>query len=450
MAGANVGNLNVKLTLSAEQFAAALMAAGGDVNAFAMKVEAGKSNLKGMDAAAASTATNVKALTTEMKNYSQYAGVALRNVSDSGRLFQLPRRGTDELIAAGNAQRAALAGTSAEAGKLGGRLQSLAPVITAISFGAQDAASQLGNRGFGAALQAAANNIPMLGIPWGGVGVAVASGISVAVQALGSYIEYTERAAKATKEVKDASAAAYGQRLDTIQSAAVGSNQFTRSLLDAAAGGTASLRSMQSDRRNTITDVRSALDALAPEREGAAAAFARANDAIRRRANALYQGDEKLAATDVGPGFNGPALAGLRDAAAKQVADISAREQKLKDAGNTALRELERINEAIPQAAAEEAARQRKIDEEAARRFRAADAEETTRRMKAAASIAPGVGATEAGSAGQFSQIQAALRAGQDRDLAAQKQIQSNTSKTATNTREIARKVGRIKAVSIA
>jgi len=39
VAGANVGNLNVKLTLSAEQFSAALIAAGGDVNAFAIKME---------------------------------------------------------------------------------------------------------------------------------------------------------------------------------------------------------------------------------------------------------------------------------------------------------------------------------------------------------------------------------------------------------------------------
>lgn len=443
MAGANVGNLNVKLTLSAEQFAAALMAAGGDVNAFAMKVEAGKSNLKGMDAAAASTATNVKSLTTEIKNYN-VASIALRNASDSSKLFVLQRRGTEELIAAAAAQKQAAIGSSAAVGQMGSRLQGIAPVITAFSYGVQDAASQLGTRGFGAALMAAANNIPMLGIPWGGVGVAVASGVSVAVQALGSYIDYTERAAKATKEAKDAAAGMFGSRLDTIQTKASGANQFERSLRDGAAGGTASLRSMQQERRDIITDVRSELDALAPEREASAATFARNNAIIVNRMLRTQGGTMDQAEKEL------PKQTELRNQAAQQLAEIAKREQALKDTGNKAGRELFRINEAIPQAIADEMKAQREQDEAAQQQWRRMDAEESSRRMKAESKAAPGVGSTEAGSASQFSQIQAALRQAQDGNKASQKMIEKNTGKTAEHTRDISRKFGRIKVATIA
>lgn len=442
MAGANVGNLNVKLTLSAEQFAAALMAAGGDVNAFAMKVEAGKGNLKGMDAAAASTATNVKSLTTEIKNYN-VASVALRNVSDANRLFQLPRRGTDELIAAGNAQRAAMAGTGAAASQLGGRLTNLAPAMIGLSYAAQDAASQLGTRGLGGAMMAAANNIPAIGLLWGPTGFAVAAGVSVAVQALGSYIDYTERAAKSTKELKDASVAAYGQRLDRVQSSGSSGVRFGRNLADAMQGGTAGMDALAKPLYETITDTTLERNALQGEKLGALARLNNANTRIENEMRFNRETESQVIGRL-------PNVGKERDDANRQLAEIAERERALTQAREEAEKQLKQIEKAYPQVAKAERERMAKEEEEREKQYRATAADENTRRMKAASQLAPGVGATEAGSAGQFSQIQAAMRAGQDRDMAAQKQIQSNTGKTATNTRDIARKVGKIKAVSLA
>lgn len=89
---------------------------------------------------------------------------------------------------------------TAGAGRQASALASIGPIFQSLSFGAQDFASQLGTRGVGGALQAASNNIQMLGAFAGPWGMAISAAAGVAVQGLGVYLEMQDRIAKKSKE----------------------------------------------------------------------------------------------------------------------------------------------------------------------------------------------------------------------------------------------------------
>jgi len=137
MASNAVGNLSVKLQLDAAQFSTMLQAAGVDVQQFANRT----------------LATN-----------------------------------------------GALQGTAMQGRAAGSSLQMLGPILNQASFGAADFASQLGTRGVGGALQAAANNIQVMGAVAGPWGLAISAAVGLGVQALGSYIEFQDKAAKKTED----------------------------------------------------------------------------------------------------------------------------------------------------------------------------------------------------------------------------------------------------------
>lgn len=68
------------------------------------------------------------------------------------------------------------------------------------SFAAQDFASQLSTRGLGGALQAASNNIQVMGSAFGPWGMAISAATGLAVQGLGTYLLMTQNAAKETQK----------------------------------------------------------------------------------------------------------------------------------------------------------------------------------------------------------------------------------------------------------
>lgn len=123
---------------------------------------------------------------------------ASRLESENGRVMRFT----------GSVQKASLSiGASAShLNKFGGSLAGLAPMFQQAAFGIGDFASQVSTRGFGGGLQAAANNIQMLGAGFGPMGLAVSAGIGVATSAIGVYIESQEKAAKKQKEFADGSA----------------------------------------------------------------------------------------------------------------------------------------------------------------------------------------------------------------------------------------------------
>jgi len=79
----------------------------------------------------------------------------------------------------------------------------LARPMQQAAFGLGDFASQMSSRGLGGGLQAAANNIQMLGAGFGPMGLAISAGIGVGVTALGVFIEQSEKAAKKAKGLED-------------------------------------------------------------------------------------------------------------------------------------------------------------------------------------------------------------------------------------------------------
>lgn len=104
---------------------------------------------------------------------------------------------------------AAAASATSGVGKLSGSVSGLGSVMQSVSFGAGDFISQLGTRGLGGGLQAAANNIQQLGAAFGPTALAVSAGVGVAATALGVYIEQQDRAAKRTKALVDENAKAW-------------------------------------------------------------------------------------------------------------------------------------------------------------------------------------------------------------------------------------------------
>jgi len=68
------------------------------------------------------------------------------------------------------------------------------------SFAAQDFASQLATRGLGGALQAASNNIQVMGSAFGPWGMAISAATGLAVQGLGTYLLMTQNSSKETKK----------------------------------------------------------------------------------------------------------------------------------------------------------------------------------------------------------------------------------------------------------
>lgn len=68
------------------------------------------------------------------------------------------------------------------------------------SFAAQDFASQLSTRGLGGALQAASNNIQVMGSAFGPWGMAIGAATGLAVQGLGTYLLMTQNSSKETKK----------------------------------------------------------------------------------------------------------------------------------------------------------------------------------------------------------------------------------------------------------
>lgn len=137
MAANAVGNLSVKLQLDAAQFQAALQGAGVSIQQFAQRT------------------TVIQTSTVK---------------------------------------------ASAGVGRFGAAMSGIGPIMQQGAFAAQDFASQLGTRGLGGALQAASNNIQVMGAAFGPQGMIVSAFVGVAVQALGSYIEFQEKAAKKTED----------------------------------------------------------------------------------------------------------------------------------------------------------------------------------------------------------------------------------------------------------
>lgn len=140
MASTNIGNLNVRLTLTADQFAAAMQTAGGQVRVFAKNVQA-------------------------QAEQTQIASNSLFHFSSRAQHFGM--------------------------------------LLPALAQGIADASSQFGTRGLGGALQAAANNIQVMGAAFGPLGLAISSTLGLGVQLTGAYIEAQDRLAKKSKESSD-------------------------------------------------------------------------------------------------------------------------------------------------------------------------------------------------------------------------------------------------------
>lgn len=413
---ANVGNMNVKLTLTAEQFSAALMAAGGDVNAFAMRVDAARTTITSIQPAAANAARGTRVLGSGMT---------------------------------------ALAGVSGQA-----------------AYGISDFVSQLGTRGLGGGLQAAANNIQMLGAAFGPWGLAASSAVAIATQGLGIYLEQTDRAAKKTKELGDVTGKLNAEMARLALNRA--SAQF--SVDTARLQGESNRRIMLESELPTMT-----ADQIAKQREQSL-----------QRADSITAGREALTLqfeNIVGPAFKrlfgdlattkflGVTGAGGVDQG--QFAGMLQQFPQLKEAlGKERLDELQRIQDSLrtsseemkqlmqdigvlektfsersrTEDAAETEAAKAKIEEEKQKKEEKERLDASRERQASMRSSGPagGVGAFGADTASGFSAIQAAMRTASEVNRPQLSAIGTNTEKTADNTDRIAKGLGRIKAVTIA
>ncbi len=122
----------------------------------------------------------------------------------------------------------AAAAASNGVGRLSGSVSGLGSVMQSVSFGAGDFISQLGTRGIGGGLQAAANNVQQLGAAFGPMGLAISAGVGVAATALGVYIEQQDRAAKQTQNLADKNATAWKKISQDAQRGAEDWRQATR------------------------------------------------------------------------------------------------------------------------------------------------------------------------------------------------------------------------------
>lgn len=171
MAANAVGNLSVKLQLDAAQFQAALQGAGVDIRQFANST-----------------------------------------VLSSGTTRVMTAQTTKASVAT----------------------HALSSILNQASFGAADFASQLSTRGLGGALQAASNNIQVMGAAFGPWGLGISAATGLAVQALGSYIEFQERAAKVTEDSAKRRIAAEKAASETL-SKLMNDRQFAQDLRGATA-----------------------------------------------------------------------------------------------------------------------------------------------------------------------------------------------------------------------
>lgn len=390
MAGTNVGNLNVKLTLSAQQFAAALVAAGGNVNQFAMQVQTAQTSVQRIAPAAQTAARGASVLTTAM---------------------------------------GALGGISGQA-----------------AYGLSDMISQLGTRGLGGGLQAAANNIQVMGAAFGPWGLAVSSGIAIATQGIGIYLEQTERAKKkteqATKAVQDYSHEleylGHVQALRNTRETGRIERQFARADMRTMSSDALSSRLQSAKREATIlsSDVgtiqKQQLDILRPTFKRlfgdiATPEFLGLDVQMgmgRRELRHLFSRFPQV-------------MEGLGEQRLKELTQLGREQEKL----------IERRREAGESVYDTEKALRAAQEREAQIKQ---DSYDTSRAERANRPTAPSIGAVDATSAEGFSIIQAAIRGSRDAKDPQLEAIGGSTKKTAENTKEIANRIKRLKVATIA
>lgn len=422
---ANVGNLNVKLTLSAEQFSAALIAAGGDVNQFAMRVDAAK------------TSTTALAVST--------------------------------------ANAGTLARTSS------GSVNRLGQAFTGAAYAAQDFASQLGTRGVGGGLTAIANNIPMMAAALPGWGQAVGLAASVAVQGFGIYLESAERARKKTEELKKEAESAFGL-LNYMQ------NQFERSVQAGRSAVTDEFR-MRGLRGASAEALQAEITSNTQRAEEGSAERRLIEQRQKqlfalftglKPGTAYFQGELATAQESILVG----GVAGMSKEQEEEFRKNQMRIQALKDEERRAAENNLKLDKMLEEAKRKElddrkkdtreslaarymTAEERRKQDEAALRdalqsgaINQGEFDEYIKRMSGISrqtspfdrqpSAAPGIGAFGADTQQGFSMIQAALRTAKDVKNPQLDTIGTNTRKTADNTRDIAKNLRRIKVATIA